>query len=37
MCPFYKEEFVAAGMDCIKHSIHFKSKCRRKHFLRAFL
>ena len=33
MCPCYKEEFVAAGIDCIKHSIHCERKSRRKHFL----
>ena len=25
MCPCYKEEFVAAGIDCIKHS----TPCKR--------
>ena len=32
MCPWYKEESFAAGNEYINHSIHFKCKCRQKHF-----
>ena len=36
MCPCYKEECFATGNDYIKQSIHFKSKCCRKHSFMCF-
>ena len=36
LCSCYKEEFLAAGNECIKESIHFKCKCQRKRFFTCF-